>query len=50
MARLRGALKSAREAAGLTLEELAEKSGVSRQTLLNLGSGSPMLPHTEIRR
>ncbi|MBK0418154.1 helix-turn-helix transcriptional regulator [Leucobacter sp. CSA1] len=29
----------ARVRAGLTIEQLSERSGVSRQTILNLGSG-----------
>ncbi|WP_033420286.1 helix-turn-helix transcriptional regulator [Nesterenkonia alba] len=36
---LRLAIGQARVNAELTLEELAERSGVSRQTILNLGSG-----------
>lgn len=39
LAKLRYALHGARAESGLTLEQLAERSGVSRQTLLNLGSG-----------
>lgn len=39
LAQLRGILVNRRSAAGLTFEELAELSGVSRQTLLNISSG-----------
>ena len=36
---LRGVFNARRAASGLTFEELAEASGVSRQTLLNLSAG-----------
>ena len=39
LSQLRAIIVRARHDAGLTLEQLAERSGVSRQTLLNLGSG-----------
>ncbi|MEZ2392069.1 helix-turn-helix transcriptional regulator [bacterium RCC_150] len=39
MTQLRHILNRRRAQAGLTLEQLAETSGVSRQTLLNLSSG-----------
>lgn len=39
MTQLRVVLSRARANAGWTFEELAERSGVSRQTLLNLSSG-----------
>ena len=38
-ARLREVFNARREASGLTFEQLAEVSGVSRQTLLNLSAG-----------
>ena len=39
LSRLRGIINRRRSEAGLTFEQLAELSGVSRQTLLNLSSG-----------
>lgn len=39
LSRLRAVFVRERDNAGLTYEELAERSGVSRQTLLNLASG-----------
>ncbi|WP_417540981.1 helix-turn-helix transcriptional regulator [Microbacterium maritypicum] len=39
LTRLRGILNDRRHAAGFTFEQLAEVSGVSRQTLLNISSG-----------
>lgn len=39
LSRLRGILNQRRGGAGLTFEQLAERSGVSRQTLLNVSSG-----------
>jgi DNA-binding XRE family transcriptional regulator len=39
LTRLRTVLNERRHAAGLTFEQLAEVSGVSRQTLLNISSG-----------
>lgn len=39
MTQLRVVLARAREHSGWTFDELAERSGVSRQTLLNLNSG-----------
>ena len=39
LSRLRGIINRRRTEAGLTFEQLAELSGVSRQTLLNLSSG-----------
>ena len=38
-ARLREVFNARRAASGLTFEQLAEASGVSRQTLLNLSAG-----------
>lgn len=39
LSRVRGILNRRRADAGLTYEQLAELSGLSRQTLLNLSSG-----------
>lgn len=39
LSQLRAIFVRQRDAAGLTYEELAERSGLSRQTLLNLASG-----------
>ena len=39
LTRLRAVLNERRHAAGFTFEQLAEASGVSRQTLLNISSG-----------
>lgn len=39
MAQLRTIFNTTRQNAGLTYEELAAQSGVSRQTLLNISSG-----------
>lgn len=39
LAQLRFSLARARESRGLTLEKLAEISGVGRQTILDIGSG-----------
>jgi len=39
LSRLRGIINRRRAEAGLTFEQLAERSGISRQTLLNVSSG-----------
>lgn len=39
LSRLRGIINRRRADAGWTFEQLAEESGVSRQTLLNISSG-----------
>jgi len=39
LTRLRAVLNEHRHAAGFTFEQLAEASGISRQTLLNISSG-----------
>ncbi|WP_235558920.1 helix-turn-helix transcriptional regulator [Microbacterium sp. Leaf161] len=39
LTRLRAVLNERRHAAGFTFEQLAEASGISRQTLLNISSG-----------
>ncbi|WP_275703187.1 helix-turn-helix transcriptional regulator [Tessaracoccus caeni] len=39
MSQLRFIIGKARVDAGMTIEQLSEASGVSRQTILNLGSG-----------
>ncbi|WP_259160270.1 helix-turn-helix transcriptional regulator [Microbacterium phyllosphaerae] len=39
LTRLRAVLNERRHAAGLTFEQLAEASGISRQTQLNISSG-----------
>lgn len=39
LTRLRTVLNERRHAAGFTFEQLAEASGISRQTLLNISSG-----------
>ncbi len=39
LTQLRVIIGTARVRAGMTIEQLAEASGVSRQTILNLGSG-----------
>lgn len=39
LTQLRFSLARARAASGMTLEKLAERSGVGRQTILDIGSG-----------
>lgn len=39
LTQLRNILNTRRQSSGLTFEALAEESGVSRQTLLNISSG-----------